>query len=51
MPVQMYSLVSDYPGTATAVFALLLTIPSLVLLVLVRKHVFSSTLAEGYRLR
>ncbi len=51
MPVQMYSLVSDYPGPATAVFAILLTIPSLVLLVLVRKHVFSSTLAEGYRLR
>jgi putative spermidine/putrescine transport system permease protein len=51
MPVQMYSLVSDYPGPATAVFAILLTIPSLVLLVLVRKHVFSSTLAQGYRLR
>jgi putative spermidine/putrescine transport system permease protein len=51
MPVQMYSLVSDYPGPATAVFAILLTVPSLVLLVLVRKHVFSSTLAEGYRLR
>jgi putative spermidine/putrescine transport system permease protein len=51
MPVQMYSLVSDYPGPATAVFAILLTIPSLVLLALVRKHVFSSTLAEGYRLR
>jgi putative spermidine/putrescine transport system permease protein len=51
MPVQMYSLVSDYPGPATAVFAILLTIPSLVLLALVRKHIFSSTLAEGYRLR
>ena len=51
MPVQMYSLVSDYPGPATAVFAILLTIPSLVLLALVRKHVFSSTLAHGYRLR
>lgn len=51
MPVQMYSLVSDYPGPATAVFAIVLTVPSLVLLVLVRKHVFSSTLAQGYRLR
>jgi putative spermidine/putrescine transport system permease protein len=51
MPVEMYSLVSNYPGPATAVFAILLTIPSLVLLMLVRKHVFSSTLAHGYRLR
>lgn len=51
MPVQMYSLVSGYPGPATAVFAILLTVPSLVLLVLVRKHVFSSSLAQGYRLR
>ncbi|HLI02185.1 MAG TPA: ABC transporter permease subunit [Acidimicrobiales bacterium] len=51
MPVEMYSLVSNYPGPATAVFAILLTIPSLVLLMIVRKHVFSSTLAQGYRLR
>jgi putative spermidine/putrescine transport system permease protein len=51
MPTEMYSLVSSYPGPATAVFAILLTVPSLVLLLLVRKYVFSSTLAEGYRLR
>lgn len=51
MPVEMYSLVSSYPGPATAVFALVLAAPSLVLLLAVRKHVFSGTLAEGYRLR
>lgn len=51
MPVEMYSLVSTYPGPATAVFAILLTLPSLVLLALVRRHIFSGTLAQGYRLR
>jgi len=51
MPVEMYTLVSSYPGPATAVFAILLTIPSLLLLALVRKHIFSSTLAQGYRIR
>lgn len=51
MPVEMYSLVSSYPGPATAVFSLVLAAPSLVLLLAIRKHVFSGTLAEGYRLR
>jgi len=51
MPVEMYSLVSSYPGPATAVFSLVLAVPSLVLLLSVRKYIFSGTLAEGYRLR
>ncbi len=51
MPVQMYNLVADYPAEATAVFAILLTVPSLVLLMVARKHIFSSTLAQGYHLR
>jgi len=51
MPVQMYNLVADYPAEATAVFAILLTIPSLLLLMVARKHIFSSTLAQGYHLR
>lgn len=51
MPVEMYSLVSSYPGPATAVFSLVLAAPSLVLLLAVRRHIFSGALAEGYRLR
>jgi len=51
MPVEMYSLVSSYPGPASAVFSLVLAAPSFVLLLAVRRHVFSGTLAEGYRLR
>jgi putative spermidine/putrescine transport system permease protein len=51
MPVQMYTLVSQYPPAAAAVFGLLLTAPSFVLLLLIRRHLFSNTLASGYRLR
>lgn len=51
MPVRMYSLISNYPGAETAVFSILLALPSLVLLALVRKQLFSGTLASGYRLR
>jgi putative spermidine/putrescine transport system permease protein len=51
MPVQMYSLVSDYPPEAAAVFALLLSIPSVVLMLLVRRHVMGGALARGFELR
>ncbi len=43
MPVRMYSLVLDYPVQFAAVFAVVLSIPSVVLLVLVRKHLFAGT--------
>lgn len=43
MPVRMYSLVLDYPVQFAAVFAVVLSIPSVVLLILVRKHLFAGT--------
>ncbi len=49
MPVQMYSLVSDYPPEAAAVFAVLLAIPSVILMLLVRKHVMGGALAHGFQ--
>ena len=49
MPVQMYSLVSDYPPEAAAVFAVLLSVPSVVLMLLVRKHVMGGSLARGFQ--
>ena len=49
MPVQMYSLVSDYPPEAAAVFAVLLSIPSVILMLLVRKHVMGGSLARGFQ--
>lgn len=49
MPVQMYSLVSDYPPEAAAVFAVLLSVPSVVLMLLVRKYVMGGSLARGFQ--
>lgn len=51
MPVQMYSLVSNYPQQAAAVFSIVLSIPSFVLLLLVRRYILGGTLAAGFRLR
>ncbi len=43
MPVRMYSLVLDYPVQFAAVFAVVLSIPSVTLLILIRKHLFAGT--------
>lgn len=51
MPTQMYSLVENYPEQAAAVFAIVLTIPSVLLLLAVRKHVMGGSLAEGFQLK
>jgi putative spermidine/putrescine transport system permease protein len=51
MPVQMYNLLGNFPGPATAVFSVLLTLPSVVLLLVARKYLFDGTLASGYQLR
>ena len=50
MPVIMYSLVSGYPEQAAAVFSILLTIPSLVLLLVVRRYIVSDAFASAFRL-
>ena len=51
MPTQMYSLVLNYPPQVSAVFSILLAIPSAALLLLVRKHVMGGQLAEGFQIR
>lgn len=51
MPTQMYSLVENYPEQAAAVFALVLTVPSVLLLLAVRRHVMGGHLAEGFQLK
>jgi putative spermidine/putrescine transport system permease protein len=51
MPVQMYNLVGGYPPEAAAVFGVLLSIPSVVLLLLVRRHVMGGSLARGFEVR
>jgi putative spermidine/putrescine transport system permease protein len=51
MPTQMYSLVNNYPPQAAAVFAILLSVPSVALMLAVRKHVMGGSLARGFELR
>lgn len=51
MPVQMYSLVTNYPQQAAAVFSILLTLPSFVLLLLIRKYIIGGYLAAGFRMK
>jgi putative spermidine/putrescine transport system permease protein len=51
MPSEMYTLVLNYPEQAAAVFSILLTIPSVLLIALARKHIMGGRLAEGFQLR
>jgi putative spermidine/putrescine transport system permease protein len=51
MPTEMYSLVLNYPTQVAAVFAILLSIPSVVLLLLTRKYIMGGQLAEGFQIR
>ncbi len=49
MPVLMYTLVANYPEPVGAVFSILLSIPSLVLLLLARRFLIAGYLAAGFR--
>lgn len=51
MPTEMYNLVLNYPPGTAAVFSILLALPSMVLMLLVRKYVMGGYLAEGFQLR
>ncbi|WP_147916218.1 ABC transporter permease [Ruania zhangjianzhongii] len=51
MPTEMYSLVLNYPKQVAAVFAILLSIPSVLLLLLTRRHIMGGQLAEGFQIR
>lgn len=51
MPIQMYSLISNYPPQVSAVFSVLLSIPSVILMLAVRKRVLGGTVAQGFQLR
>lgn len=48
MPVKMYSLVTDYPGTVGSVFSVLLTTPSVVLLLLARRFLGGNVLSQAF---
>ncbi|WIJ46287.1 ABC transporter permease [Curtobacterium citreum] len=51
MPTEMYSLVLNSPRQVSAVFAIALSIPSVLLMTLARKHVMGGRLADGFQIR
>lgn len=51
MPVEMYGIILDYPGQAGAVFALLLIIPSAILIFAMRKYIGPEAIAGGFKMK
>ena len=49
MPILMYTLVANYPEPVGAVFSILLSVPSLILLLLARRFLIAGYLAAGFR--
>jgi putative spermidine/putrescine transport system permease protein len=47
----MYALVLNYPAQIAAVFSILLTIPSIILIGIARKHILGGQLAEGFQIK
>jgi putative spermidine/putrescine transport system permease protein len=51
MPVEMYSVIAEYPVMAGAVFAITLMIPTIIFLILMRKYIGPSAIAGGFKLK
>lgn len=51
MPVQMYSVISEYSIMAAAVFSLILMLPTGILLICMRKYIGPDAMAGGFKLK
>lgn len=51
MPVMMYTVISDYNVMAAAVYALMMMIPTIILLVLLRRYVGPEAISSGFKLK
>ncbi|WJH36678.1 ABC transporter permease subunit [Paenibacillus sp. CC-CFT747] len=51
MPVVMYSIISDYPSTAGAVFSIILTLPTIVLLLAAQRFVSADVMSSGFQVK
>lgn len=49
MPIVMYSIISDFPSSAGAVFSIILTLPTLILLLAAQRLVSADVLASGFQ--
>ena len=50
MPSELYGLIMSFPDTAGAVFAMILLIPSIVLLIVFRKYLSADALSNGFKM-
>ncbi|WP_029192815.1 ABC transporter permease [Paenibacillus harenae] len=51
MPVIMYSIISDYPAYAGAVFSIILTAPTIILLLAARRFLSADVMSSGFQLK
>jgi putative spermidine/putrescine transport system permease protein len=51
MPVVMYSIIADYPGSAGAVFSIILTAPTIILLLAAQRLVSADVMSSGFQLK
>ncbi|MBB6020183.1 putative spermidine/putrescine transport system permease protein [Paenibacillus sp. JGP012] len=51
MPIVMYSIISDFPSSAGAVFSIILTLPTIILLLAAQRLVSADVLASGFQMK
>jgi putative spermidine/putrescine transport system permease protein len=51
MPIVMYSIISDYPAYAGAVFSIILTAPTVILLLAAQRFVSADVLSSGFQIK
>lgn len=51
MPIVMYSIISDYPAYAGAVFSIILTAPTIILLLTAQRFVSADIMSSGFQLK
>ncbi|CAH1219185.1 MULTISPECIES: ABC transporter permease [Paenibacillus] len=51
MPIVMYSIISDFPSSAGAVFSIILTLPTIILLIAAQRLVSADVLASGFQVK
>lgn len=49
MTTEMYGIILDYPATTGSVFAIILVIPSIIIILLFRKYIHPSSISGGFK--
>lgn len=51
MPLIMYSVITDYPSTAGAVFSMILMLPTIILLLIARRYISAEAFSGGFQMK